>query len=56
MGTCFYLQYNGVFTEEEIIELVEKPTLGLRQMLYNFTYGCSNEDDFINRVLPQIYK
>lgn len=56
MGTCFYLQYNGLFTDEEIIELVKRPTLGLRQMIYNFTYGCSSEDDFVKRVLPQIYK
>lgn len=25
-------------------------------MIYNFTYGCSSEDDFVERVLPQIYK
>ena len=56
MGTCFYLQYNGLFTDEEIIEVVKRPTLGLRQMIYNFTYGCSSEDDFVKRVLPQIYK
>ena len=56
MGTCFYLQYNGVFTDEEIIALFERPVLGLRQLVYNFTYGCADEDDFVVRVLPQIYK
>ena len=56
MGPCFYLQYNGVFTDEEIIDLVEKPALGLRQLVYNFTYGCRDEDQFTLQVLPQIYK
>ena len=56
MGSCFYLQYNGVFTDEELIDLVEKPILGLRQMVYNFTYNCANEEDFLVRVLPNFYK
>lgn len=56
MGTCFYLQYNGVFTDEEIIELMRTPVLGLRQMVYNFTYNCPSEEVFVEKVLPQIYK
>ena len=56
MGNCFYLQYNGVFTDEEIIDLVERPALGLRQMVYNFTYKCANETEFMIQVLPEIYK
>ena len=28
----------------------------MRQMIYNFTYGCSDENDFIKRVLPNFYK
>ena len=56
MGSCFYLQYNGVFTEEEIIDLLETPIMGLRQMVYNFTYNCPSEEDFMINVLPQIYK
>lgn len=56
MGPCFYLQYNGVLTDEEIIDLVEKPALGLRQLVYNFTYECRDETDFMLQVLPQIYK
>ena len=56
MGTCFYLQYNGVLTDEEIIELTSKPILGLRQMIYNFTYTCANEDEFLIKVLPDFYK
>jgi hypothetical protein len=56
MGTCFYLQYNGVFTDEEIIELLRTPILGLRQMVYNFTYNCPSEEVFVVKVLPQIYK
>lgn len=56
MGKCFYLQFNGVFTDEEIIELLRVPTLGLRQLVYNFTYGCSGEDEFVKQILPQIYK
>lgn len=56
MGTCFYLQYNGVFTDEEIIALFERPVVGLRQMVYNFTYGCKDENEFMIKVLPEIYK
>lgn len=56
MGTCFYLQYNGIFTDEEIIYLVEHPSLGLQQLVYNFTYGCLDENDFIINRLPKIYK
>lgn len=56
MGNCFYLQYNGVFTDEQIIELLSNQTMTLRSMVYNFTYGCQDEDDFIIRVLPEIYK
>lgn len=56
MGKCFYLQYNGVFTEEEIIDLLKVPIMGLRQMVYNFTYGCQSEEEFMEKVLPEIYK
>lgn len=56
MGNCFYLQYNGVFTDEQMIELLSNQTMTLRSMVYNFTYGCQDEDDFIIRVLPEIYK
>ena len=56
MGDCFYLQFNGVFKDEELIELCEKPIMGMRQMMYNPTYGCSDENDFVKRVLPDFYK
>lgn len=56
MGNCFYLQYNGLLTDEQIIELVEEPSMSLRQLVYNFTYGCFDENDFVIRVLPEIYK
>ena len=56
MGSCFYLQYNGVLTDEELIDLVEASALGLRQLVYNFTYNCPNEDSFMMEVLPKIYK
>ena len=56
MGNCFYLQYNGVFTDEEIIELVNEPSMSMRQLVYNFIYNCQSEDDFVMRVLPEIYK
>ena len=56
MGGCFYLQYNGLLTDEQVIELLSEPSMSLRQMIYNFTYGCQNENDFMIRVLPQIYK
>lgn len=56
MGQCFYIQYNGVFTDEEIIDLIEHPALGLQQLVYNFSYGCDNEQSFIQDILPTIYK
>ena len=56
MGSCFYLQYNGVLTDEEIIDLLEVPIMGLRQMVYNFSYGYTNEEDFVIKALPQIYR
>ena len=56
MGTCFYLQYNGLFTTDELATLCEKPILGLRQMIYNFAFGCSDEDDFIDHRLSEFYK
>lgn len=56
MGSCFYLQYNGVFSDEEMIELVSRPALGLRQMVYNPTYACADEDQFVVEVLPHFYK
>ena len=56
MGSCFYLQYNGLFTTDELVQLTEKPILGLRQMIYNFTYNCADEDQFVMQVLPIFYK
>ena len=56
MGNCFYLQYNGVLEDEQLVYMVEHPALGLRQLIYNFTYGCASETEFMIKVLPQIYK
>jgi len=56
MTSCFYLQYNGVLKDEELADLLARPILGLRLMIYNFTYGCANETEFMMKVLPQIYK
>ena len=56
MGTVFYLQYNGMFTTDELVALCEKPILGLRQMVYNFTYGCSDENHFMMNQLGEFYK
>ena len=53
---AFYIQFNGVLEDEQLIELCEKPILGLRQMFYNFTYDCSDENDFVERVLPKFYR
>lgn len=56
MGNCFYLQYNGLFTDEQIVELVNDPSMSMRQLVYNFIYNCQNENDFIINILPEIYK
>lgn len=52
----FYIQYNGVFKDEELIEILNSHQLEGRQLVYNFTYGCSDENDFLINVLPIIYK
>ena len=56
MRSCFYLQYNGIFTDEEIIDLLENPVVNIQKLMYNFSYGCANEDQFLVDVLPQFYK
>lgn len=56
MAQFFYLQYNGLLTDEQIIELQENHSLGLRLLVYNFTYKCPNETEFMIKVLPEIYK
>lgn len=56
MGACFYLQYNNLFKDEEIIELCSKPIMGFRKMIYNFTYGYSDENDFVKNGLSNFYK
>ena len=53
---CFYLQYNGLLTDEQIIDLVKNPRAALKQLIYNFTYNCASEDLFMEKALPQIYK
>ena len=45
-----------MFTTDELVALCEKPILGLRQMVYNFTYGCSDEHDFMINQLGEFYK
>lgn len=52
----FYIQYNGVFTDEEIIYLVESGLFNGRQLVYNFTYNCKDENEFVINILPIIYK
>ena len=53
---CFYLQYNGVLKDEELIELVRYYSKGLEHFVYNFTYNCKNELYFVQNVLPTIFK
>lgn len=56
MGNCFYLQYNGLFTDEEIIDLLKTATMNLRQMVYNFSYNYADENDFIINGLSDFYR
>ena len=56
VGDCFYIQFNGVFTDEQVVDLTHNPHAALKQLIYNFTYNCPNEDLFVEKVLPQIYK
>lgn len=56
MANLFFLQYNGVFTDEELIELTENHGFEMRQIFYNYTYNCRDETEFMMQVLPKIYK
>lgn len=56
MANLFFLQYNGALTDEEIIDLINIESTATKQVLYNFTYNCANETEFMIKVLPQIYK
>lgn len=56
MTSSFYIQYNGLFTTDEIVEITNRSFLGLRQLIYNVSYNCSDENDFMIRVLPEFYK
>lgn len=55
-GKLFAVQFNGQLTDEQVIELTEMNAPTMRKMYYNFLYGCADEDDFVVRVLPKIYK
>lgn len=54
--SLFFIQYNGVFTDEELIELIENYSTALPLILYNFTYNCANETEFMIKVLPNFYR
>lgn len=56
MGNGFCVQFNGILTDEEIIDLVKYPNFKLHQVLYNFIYQCSSESDFIQNRLSILYK
>lgn len=53
----FYLQYNGLMEDEAFYELVvkERARTICRRINYYVTTGCSSENDFVIRVLPQIF-
>lgn len=56
MAELFYLQYNGVFTDEQLINLVENHRSFTSKIMYNFTYNCRDETEFMMQVLPIFYK
>lgn len=56
MGSCFYLQYNKLLSDEELLELFNYPRLTIQKIFYNPAGNCKDEDDFVIRVLPIFYQ
>lgn len=55
MSGVAYLQLEGVQENKVIRILIEDDKTNMRQLLYNVTYNCENEDDFIINYLEKLY-
>lgn len=56
MPNLFYMKYNGIIPDELLIEMVESDRFFSRNILYNASYGCSDEDDFLKTRAIQLFR
>lgn len=56
MTDVFFLQYNGIMSNETLLKLVEENNRIMRQVWYRIDDGWFSENDFIKSALPKIYK
>ena len=53
----FSMKYNGYMENEMFNHYINNSAPGmLKQLEYNITYGCKNQEEFINNRLSNIYK
>lgn len=57
MGQFYYLRYNGVMEDEELVHFYQRSlgTSMLEQTEYVVSYGCKTIQDFVDK-LPQIFR
>lgn len=55
-GDFFSLRYNGILSDEAVVELGIAYSNYRGKLEYNITYGCSDEDDFVKNRLQKIYR
>ena len=56
MSNIFFLQYNGLMTDEVLYKLCVENQKMARQTYYNVTKFCSSENQFLMEWLPKILK
>lgn len=52
---AFFLEYCGIMEDSTLYNLCQENERMARQVYYNVTYDCTDETDFLIRVLPKIY-
>lgn len=56
MSAAYCIQYNGLFSEEEIIDFSSRKLSNIKSIIYNFAYGFKDEDDFLSNGFIDFYK
>jgi len=52
----FFIQYNGIFSDEEIIDLVHNYAYHLKQIIYNFSYNYNSQYDFLSDGIIEVFR
>ena len=52
---AFFIEYCGLMTDEVLYNLCEENKRMARQVFYNITFDCKDEEDFLINRLPQIF-